>query len=458
MHLKVLEELYRMDNLDLERLRKKLKIDDRVIQRAIRKILEIILQSRSIFEPGPRETVAREIADIGYLLEKGMSSLALDQIEKSLHACRQKELFEEHRQLLSIRRRLTGEMHDSDSEAAEVEVKQRNLIAFLSLRARSKADLQDNRGGKSALRLRSILSDELIMDPSEAMSVKAEFQRLSIRWRIFNYLREYEQMIVDLERLLQLLQEHSAIIDANHAELMEHRFILAQVYIHRSQVDRARALMNSIQNMELYAADLIAKRFEKYCLTQLGIACDVGDEAAGNSALSLLDKHFNRYMNSISPLMQRLMLYMAAKFQFYRGDYSAADQYIRRIMSLSSVEQFSDFVPFAKTIQLLAAFEQGDVDNLDNKLRGLHRTIATYDPEHQLPAMTYHAVKLASKGLEAEVGGIFQNFQNRLPEIAVDEFDYLDMRVYLEARRRGISMLDLASEQLAHRGDLSDAV
>lgn len=457
MHLKVLEDLYKMESLDLEKLRRKFKCDDRVIQRAIRKILEIILQSRSIFEPGPRETVARDIADIAYLLEKGMPSLALDQIERSLVPCRQKELFEEHRQLLDIRRRLTGEMREADEEAAWVEKQQRNHIAYLSMRERMKADVEDSRSGKTALRLRSILVDELLSDPSQALSLKAEFQRLSTRWRIHNYLRDYDKMIVDLEQVNKLLLEHQETLDPTWAELLEHRFILAQVYITRSQVDRARNIMNSIEQMELYAADLIAKRFEKYCLTQLGFACDVGDDVAGTSALNLMERHFSRYMGSISPMMQRLMLYMSAKFSFYRGDFAEADQYIRKIMSMSMVEQFSDFIPFAKTIQVLCALEAGDVDKVDNKVRSLQRVLNTQDPDHELPSTVLQLAKSITKSLPGQELGVVREYLGKTEDLSTSEFDYFDLKLYLQARMDGASMLELSASRLASSTDRNKA-
>jgi hypothetical protein len=457
IHLKVLEDLYRMDSLDLEKLRRKFKCDDRVIQRAIRKILEIILQSRSIFEPGPRETVARDIADISYLLEKGMPSLALDQIERSLLPCRQKELFEEHRQLLNIRRRLTGEMREADDEADRVESQQCNHIAYLSLRERMKADLEDSRSGKTALRLRSILIDDLLTDPDQALSLKAEFQRLSIRWRIHNYLRDYDKMILDLEQAIKLLQEHQETLDPTWGELLEHRFILAQVYITRSQVDRARNIMNSIEQMELYAADLIAKRFEKYCLTQLGFACDVGDDIAGTSALNLMDRHFARYMVSISPMMQRLLLYMSAKFSFYRGDFAEADQYIRKIMSMAMVDQFSDFIPFAKTIQLLSALEEGDVDNIDNKVRSLQRVLNTQEPDHELPQFALQLVKSISKELPGQELGVVRKYLGQTEEITASEFDYFEFKLYLQARMDGVTMLELSASRIAADSDQNQA-
>ncbi|HHG85619.1 MAG TPA: hypothetical protein ENJ82_12800 [Bacteroidetes bacterium] len=448
LHLQVLEELYRMESLDMDRLRQKFTSDDRVIQRSIRKILEVILQTRSIFEPGPRETIAREIADIRFLLEKGASGLALDQIDKSLAGCQQRELFEEQSQLLLIKRRLTGNIRQADEEIGKIDILHRNLISYLSLRERIKADLEDNRTGKNILCIRSILADELLLHAKSAISVKAEFQRLSIRFRIHNYLREYESMIQDLEQLRTLLQANAEILDETGSELLEHSFILANVYIHRMQGDRARALMHSIEQMELFAADLIARRFENYSLTQLGFACDFGDASAGNAVLNLIDRNFNRYANSISPLMQRLLLFMSAKYLFYRGDFEQADQYICKIMAMAAVDQFKEFVPFAKAIQLLCAYEIGSFDEIENKTRSLQRILASHDTQQVIPARILQMVKDCMRQVKNARPRILNDFFQGKDSIAASEFHYFDFDLYLEAKLSTTDMLSLAEKRV----------
>lgn len=440
--LKLLEALYVMPALDLKLLRKKLRASDDKIQRGLHKLFGFVLDTRSRYDQSIREKVVAAIADVEYLLKKKAWKLGRNHLEKTIAIAEKHEFFDLHIQLLETLCAISQDRERVKAQIQLVKAAQQEVETINSLhdhldQARALVDTDHGQ-----LLVRSILGE--LPKENDLMSIRAKIIMHKVAWRGYIFVHEHGKAKYHLKKRLTLLRSYMHIVrNALREELMQ-RFVLTRVHLQLEELDRAKAQLQEIQGMDLDSVELLAERFQHYCLTQLAFACDYADVSVGNAAVSLFREHLDEYEPLIDENRCRLLLYVALKFLFYSQQWELIQKLLPRVSKAPKDRVKTDVQEYVEVIRLLTLYESEERKALRYRLS---RLLEAGPPKTTTLLLVIELVS-DLMGKERDPAETVNQFRSRIGEIPSEESYFFDFELYLRSQESGRSMLSLRNATL----------
>ncbi|MES2628891.1 MAG: hypothetical protein V4616_07970 [Bacteroidota bacterium] len=298
-----------------------------------------------------------------------------------------------------------------------------------------------------------IAKDPLIMDSSQALSVRAKSICYYVRGFCCVAFRDLTGAIKNFEKAKEALESNLNVMND-----LPNRYVriinnLAQVYISNKDYGKVDGLLKLFKDLSTRPAFSTADvenllMFSKNT-TELLVLNRQGDYKEGVRKAEDIIKHFRDQNVIISKEKEIILNYIIAYLYFGNGQFKDALQWINKVLNDNENTLRQDIYSYARIFNLIIHFELGNYDLLEYIIKSTNRYLNKKNRDYQVETTLVDYIKKLSKQQNAEERKrLFIELNKELETIfnlATDRviLEYIDFRSWIHSKIEGKTFAEM---------------
>ena len=471
-YVALFNHLSRIDQYDETRAMRKLSWDKTPQQYYNLKnyLFRYLLKTLNLVYEGPGAKVENNIRYIKILMQRNLFAAGEKILHRTLDRARREERFTECIQLADLLKRIIQEKEETrkfSTELREVRqfrsesrVLQDNLEAYEALNDRFYIYTKTTyiaRGHYELAPLHEIEKNQLLSDPSLALSNRAKFFFHKIKYTIALFSGEYGEALYHCKQCLALFEEHDFLKEDLFQEYYGSLSNLGHLQLLLGRYEKCRETLRTLVATELPVWVDIDELSDKKQLLQLRYSIETGNVQQGYEAAVAIEEWLKKADPKIKPSKRMLCNYQLATFYLIAGEPRKAGIWTRKVIDEPRTNVRSDLQSFARILNLFIYFDLGDTDLLDYYSRSTYRFLYSrkklYKYEHQILSFIKKAPNLLDK---SQLRALFQEEIDTLTELFENPFEkqasyYFDTISWLRSKLEKRNLAEVIKERNLER-------
>lgn len=167
-----------------------------------------------------------------------------------------------------------------------------------------------------------------------------------------------------------------------------------------------------------------------------------GDFLAGLEEIASIEQELKQYASKIDSHHVMVFYYKFASIYFGAGNYKACIFYLDKIVENKDLGMRQDLLCYSRLLRLIAHYEDGQDDNLEELIRNTFRFLIKMDDLHQVQAEIIVFLRKLNHILPSELTLAFKDLHKNLKELENHPYEkrsflYLDIISWLESKITG---------------------
>jgi hypothetical protein len=425
-----------------------------------------ILKTLHVFHKDQYSELSTLMHQIQILMGKNLYDQAAKMVRKAKHLAERQERFQEILYLLEYERDILHRTVQSRQYLAFMQTIQEserhtldkltNLQKFNHLYDQIYSFMNRSnsaRGAKEIAEVDEVLSNPLLADPENALSVRARLKMHDVLNDCYMAKSDFAACLENARLIIETYEKFPVIRVEKNIRYINTVSNLGVFNYLLGNLSEAVQMLDKLKELNTYSEYEDLRIFEKYFYFKIALCIEQGDVSTGKQTLALFEEELEKLSGKVVKSFELGMFYAASYFYVQASEPSEALPWINRILNEPKTELRTDLQCMARILNLVIHYDLGNRDFIEYDIKSTSRFLANRDRlfSYERTIIKYLR-QLANIGPNESKKHVLISFKGEIAEIVENPAEknaasLFDASIWIDSKLKGVSMFSTRKDE-----------